>query len=176
MPRLDVGDSVHETLPTVWGEEVSIPDPDRLVHLQFRRYAGCPICNLHLRSIVGRLDEITAAGIREVIVFHSTPEAIAEYHEDLPLSVVADPDKELYRKFGVAAARRAVLDPRAWMSAVQGSVAMGTLRGAVGRDEDHFGLPADFLINTDALIIARKYGTHADDQWSVDELLGLAGG
>jgi hypothetical protein len=28
---------------------MQIPEPDRLVHLQFRRYAGCPICNMHLR-------------------------------------------------------------------------------------------------------------------------------
>jgi hypothetical protein len=30
------------------------PDSHHLIHLQFRRYAGCPICNLHLRSFVER--------------------------------------------------------------------------------------------------------------------------
>jgi hypothetical protein len=32
-------------------------------------------------------------------------------------------------------------------------------------------LPADFLIAPDGTVIAKKYGTHAYDQWSVDELL-----
>lgn len=33
------------------------------------------------------------------------------------------------------------------------------------------GLPADFLIAGDGTVLACKYGTHAYDQWSVDELL-----
>ena len=37
------------------------------------------------------------------------------------------------------------------------------------------GLPADFLIAPDGRTVARKYGRHAYDQWSVDELLDLAG-
>jgi hypothetical protein len=36
------------------------------------------------------------------------------------------------------------------------------------------GLPADFLIAGDGRVLARKYGAHAYDQWSVDDLLGLA--
>ena len=53
------------------GQPVVIPDPaGDFVHLQFRRFAGCPICNLHLRSIVRRYDEIRSHGIREVVVFH----------------------------------------------------------------------------------------------------------
>ena len=38
-----------------------------------------------------------------------------------------------------------------------------------------FGLPADFLIAPSGQIKAVKYGTHAYDQWSVDELIALAG-
>jgi len=36
------------------------------------------------------------------------------------------------------------------------------------------GLPADFLVAQDGRILALKYGVHANDQWSVDELLSLA--
>jgi hypothetical protein len=35
-------------------------------------------------------------------------------------------------------------------------------------------LPGDFLIDTDGRIVAQKYGVHAYDQWSVDELLAAA--
>ena len=34
--------------------------------------------------------------------------------------------------------------------------------------------PADFLIAQDGRVVASKYGTHADDQWSVDEVLTIA--
>jgi hypothetical protein len=38
----------------------------------------------------------------------------------------------------------------------------------------NLGLPADLLIAGDGRVVAVKYGTHAYDQWSVDELLGAA--
>ncbi len=52
------------------GLNVAVPDAhSKFTHLQFRRFAGCPICNLHLRSVVQRKSEIQNAGIREVIFF-----------------------------------------------------------------------------------------------------------
>src|ERR1700757_5043980 len=112
-PRLNVTGIAEET--------IAIPDPGgALTHLQFRRFAGCPICNLHLRSISERLDEITAAGIREVIVFHSTPAELRKYERDLPFSVVGDPDRKLYHRFGVEASAKAVLNPGAWRALPKG--------------------------------------------------------
>lgn len=35
----------------------------------------------------------------------------------------------------------------------------------------HSGLPADFLISKFGDILASHYGVHANDQWSVDEIL-----
>src|SRR2546428_76560 len=101
-------------LTTIAGAEVPVPDPDRLIHLQFRRFAGCPVCSLHLRSIVARHREIAAAGIREVVVFHSSAAELHKYTADLPLDVIADPTRTLYREFGVESGRRALLDPRGW--------------------------------------------------------------
>ncbi len=39
-----------------------------------------------------------------------------------------------------------------------------------------FGLPGDFLIAPSGRIKAVKYGTHAYDQWSADEMIALAKG
>ncbi len=36
------------------------------------------------------------------------------------------------------------------------------------------GLPADFLIAPDGSVLACKYGSHAYDQWSVDDILALS--
>ncbi|WBB48573.1 peroxiredoxin-like family protein [Verrucosispora sp. WMMA2044] len=159
-------------LTTITGQPVQIPDPDRLVHLQFRRFAGCPICNLHLRSITRRHDEIVAAGVREVAVFHSTAAAMQPYQGDLPFATIADPDRRLYVRFGVDASPWAVLHPRTWIAALRGVAAGNAAPPAQG--ESALGLPADFLIGTDGRVLAHKYGRHADDQWSVDELLHLA--
>jgi hypothetical protein len=34
----------------------------------------------------------------------------------------------------------------------------------------HLGLPADFITGSDGGILACKRGTHANDQWLVDEV------
>ncbi|MCX3291445.1 peroxiredoxin-like family protein [Streptomyces sp. NEAU-H22] len=168
-------------ITTVSGGTVTVPDPGRLVHLQFRRFAGCPVCHLHLRSVVRRHAEIEAAGVREVVVFHSSAEELLRHTADLPFAVVADPAKRLYAEFGVESAPRALLSPRAWGPVVAAVLRGGweVLRGRERPPAPHqpggrLGLPADFLIGSDGRILAAKYGEHVYDQWPVDELLRLA--
>jgi hypothetical protein len=43
------------TLESVTGGPIKLPDPNRLVHLQFRRFVDCPICNTHIASCAGVL-------------------------------------------------------------------------------------------------------------------------
>ena len=182
--RLDPGDTVPPLqLVAISGEPVSVPDPGQLVHLELRRFAGCPICNLHLRSVVQRKDELAAAGIKEVVVFHSTDEELRKYQAELPVAVIADPDKKLYAEFGVEKSPRAVLNPGAWPGVIRG---LGRTLGAAFRGKEKLppmapkngslGLPGDFLIAPDGHVIASKYGAHAYDQWTVDEVLELAKG
>jgi hypothetical protein len=168
-------------LTSVAGAAIELPDPAGLVHLQFRRFAGCPVCNLHLRSFARRHAELEAAGIREVVVFHSPPDELRGHVADLPFAVIGDPDRRLYRELGVESGRRALLDPRAW-----GTIVVAVLRGLVavvrGRERlpslaphgGRFGLPADFLIDPSGRILACKHGEHAADQWSVDQVLAEA--
>ena len=60
-----------------------------------------PVCNLHLRSIARRHDELLAAGNHEVAVFHSSAATMLEFQGQLPFAVIADPGKKLYAEFGV---------------------------------------------------------------------------
>ncbi|MCB9592122.1 MAG: AhpC/TSA family protein [Sandaracinaceae bacterium] len=171
-PVLDVGDRFPpRELPSLASGAVRIPDARRLVHLQLRRFAGCPICSLHLRSFTLRHDELLAAGVREVAVFHSSREELEKVHTDLPFAVVPDPDKHLYAELGVGTSPRAMLDPRAWMAAARAAGAWASKDPTAGMSDGSFGLPGDFLIAPDGTILALKRGVHADDQWSVDELL-----
>ncbi|MFE9169084.1 peroxiredoxin-like family protein [Streptomyces kebangsaanensis] len=179
---IEPGSTVDErSLTAVSGDQVAVPDSDRLIHLQFRRFAGCPVCNLHLRSVVRRHREIEAAGVREVVVFHSPAEELVPHTTDLPFAVVADPARRLYAEFGVERSPRALLSPRAWGPVVR-AVLSGVWNVVRGREHlpsisphgGRLGLPADFLIAPDGRVRAAKYGEHVYDQWSVDELLELA--
>ena len=85
-------------------------------------FAGLPaVCNLHLQSIVRRHDDIVAAGIREVVFFHSPADVLVKYTADLPFPTIADPDKRYHKQFGVESSPRAVLHPRAWGAAIRGT-------------------------------------------------------
>jgi peroxiredoxin len=172
---MDAGDVLtRHDLVTIHGDPVPIPDAERLVHLQFRRYAGCPVCNLHLRSIAARHDDIVAAGIREVAVFHSSLETMLDLQGRLPFAAIADPAKVLYNEFGVGTmSPLAALNPRSWRAAARALTQAESLRGATGRGEEHMGLPAEFLIAPDGRILAAKYGKYTDDHWAVDDLLQL---
>ncbi|HEX4301292.1 MAG TPA: peroxiredoxin-like family protein [Rhizomicrobium sp.] len=179
--KLSRGDRIAvRPLTTAFGPLIALPDAARLTHLQFRRFAGCPICNLHLRSFTRRIVEIAAAGIAEVVVFHSTAEEMRRYEADLPFAVIGDPDFKLYREFGVEAAPRALANPRAILAIARTLVPVaaqllrtGRLAANLNPHGGRLGLPADFLIAPSGLVVAAKYGEHADDQWNVDELLEL---
>ncbi|GGN87515.1 alkyl hydroperoxide reductase [Actinoplanes lobatus] len=163
------------------GAPVPVPDPVRMVHLQLRRFAGCPICHLHLRSFVRRHTEIESAGILEVVVFHSTVEELRPHVADLPFPAVADPQRHLYRRFGAEPSVRSLVDPRVYPSIVR-AVTVGTVEFLRGRARPpsrtptggRLGLPADLLFAPGGDVVARKNGVHADDQWTVDEVLELA--
>lgn len=173
MHKINPSDVVEpRILESIHGEHVRIPHPTRLTHLQFRRFAGCPMCNLHIQSFIARHDELVARGIEEVAVFHSSQRAMKKYHASAPFCLIADPMKSLYRAFGVDTSIWSVLHPKAWPAALKGVFSQGV--GLPSRDESPFGLPADFLIDSGGRVLAAKYGEHAYDQWSVDELLALA--
>jgi peroxiredoxin len=171
--------SRHELFPareleTLRSGRVRVPDPRRLVHLQLRRFAGCPICSLHLRSFARRHAELVSAGIVEVAVFHSSAKDLSRVHLDQPFAVVPDPKKELYAELGVGTSAAAMLHPKVWAAAARALGSGAGAHAAVGGGDGSLGLPGDFLIEPDGRIVACYRGKHADDQWSVDDVLDAA--
>jgi peroxiredoxin len=111
------------------------------------------------------------------VVFHSSAKALRRYQADLPFAVVADPGRKLYQEFGVGNSVRGMLNRdvvRAVGRSMRQTRSARSVVGSLGLTENHLGMPADFLIAPDGAVVARKYGEHADDQWSVDELIKLA--
>ena len=174
-PPVTVGSSFERReLPTLSGAVLSIPDPHRLVHLQLRRFAGCPICSLHLREFTRRHEELLAAGVLEVAVFHSSATELRKAQTGLPFAVVPDPDRSLYAELGVGSSPRAVLHPRAWLAAARALASRASADPSAGAKDGSLGVPGDFLITPGGRIAAMQIGRHADDGWSVDEVLAHA--
>jgi peroxiredoxin len=173
MPKIPTGTVLPPTvLQTFRGETITIPSGGtELLHLQFRRFAGCPICNTHLRGFIKRAEDIKSAGVREIVFFHSSAKELVKHQTGLPFASVPDPGKTHYRAFGVETSLAGAMHPKALWAVLQSLV-----RGKMGLNMEHgpFGLPADFLISPAGKVLAVKYGTHAYDQWEVDELLAIA--
>ncbi len=171
--KLSVGNTIRsrEVESIVSGYTTVIPHPTHTTHIQFRRFAGCPICNLHLQSFITRWNELDDAGIAEIVVFHSSKENLLKHHASAPFPLIADPTKSLYKEFGVERSLRSLAHPRSWVPAIKGLLKHGASLPGIG--ESPLGLPADFLIHPNGKIAKMKYGQHANDQWSVDELLAL---
>jgi peroxiredoxin len=167
--KFKAGDMLPKSvMQAVTGEAISLPDAKRLVHLQFRRFVDCPICNTHIAELRRRARETEAAGIKEVIVFHSSPKSIRSYQKDVPFLMVGDPKKTIYKEFGVETSL-GFISLKAWeprCAVWRMVISPCDLPGG-----GPLGLPADFLIAPSGRINAVKYGA---DQWSVDELLTLA--
>lgn len=162
------------TTKTIRDEPVSLPDPSApIVHLQFRRFAGCPVCNFHLLTLARRRDEIQGAGIHQIVLFHSSAQEMLKYQAQLPFDCIADPERRIYRQYGVETSMRALLHPRVLLNGARWVLA--ARRFYRKAENGILGLPADFLV-ANGRLSAVKYGAHADDHWDVDELLGLAGG
>jgi peroxiredoxin len=159
---------------TIHGEAVSVPDRHaHYVHLQFRRFAGCPVCNFHLLNLSKRHAEIKQAGIHQVVFFHSSRDEMLRYQAQLPFDCVADAGKKYFRVFGVETSVFALLNPRVLWSGLRWILTSGRFYDKA--ENGVLGLPADFLIDPQGLVVACKYGVHADDHWDADELLRLAG-
>lgn len=167
LPKLD--------LTNIHGQQVSVPAEGTWTHLQFRRFAGCPICNVHLQTFIARYDEIVSEGIAEVVVFHSSDAELLPYQGQFPFDVIGDPKKVLYKQFGVEASISAFFSLKAWGASMRGLAIRDKPKMVMMPEGGPTGLPADFLVAPDGSVGAVHYGTHAYDQWSVDDMLKLHG-
>ena len=162
-PRRVVVDLEHRT----W----RIPH-DGMLYLQFRRFAGCPICNLHTAALAARVGELHEAGIQPLAIFASTREAMLPYQGSLPFPTAPDLERSLYRAYGVESSVGAAIAPKAWMDAL---VDLG--KGIAPPHPERMGAamihPADFLIAEDGEIVACHYGEDPHDSWTVDDVLDL---
>jgi hypothetical protein len=76
------------------------------------------------------------------------------------------------RRFAVERSAFAIVHPRVIGAALRGLVVAPSNPFAGGAEQG--GLPADFFLDSSGTIQAVRYGQHADDQWSVEDVLALA--
>lgn len=139
--------------------------------LVFLRYYGCPLCQLDIHEYAENYEKITKKGDQILVVLQSDPVKLAEQigPDDLPFDIICDPDRKLYKKFGVKHA----LTPL-------GMLGTGTLPKLLKAKKMGFShgeyegvetqLPALIVVGQNRKVKYRKYYKSADAAPDADEL------
>ncbi|MDE3133416.1 MAG: AhpC/TSA family protein [Acidobacteriota bacterium] len=174
--RLTSGTVAPEfTAASVRGSRVSLDNlRGGAVLLKFYRFAACPICNLHLRELSLRHDELAAAGLTVVVLYHSPLERIErEQGHALPFELVADPDKRIFEAYGVEASLKGMFSRAVARDYVR-AMGAGHFSRPLGHEGGIQGHPADFLVGPDGVIRYVHYGSDYADTLRVDAILQAA--
>ena len=153
------------------GQSHSLADfQGRKLMLSFYRYASCPLCNLRLRQLIQKYEELQARGLHLLAFFQSPAESIQLYagRQEAPFPVIPDPDRVVYRAYGVESSLSGF---------IKGGVHLRTLVRATragfrpGRMEGSLTLvPADFLIGPDQRVVRSYYGRDIADHIPLREI------
>lgn len=96
----------HFTLPDASGKVVSLADSLKKgpVVVTFYRGSWCPYCNLQLRAIQSRLNEIHSLGAELIAISPQVPDGSIEAKEvdELGFVVLSDQDAKVASQYGVA--------------------------------------------------------------------------
>lgn len=159
------------TATTHRGETLSLEQfKGKKVWLAFFRYASCPLCNLHINSIIKRYDEVEKAGIVFLPVFQSSAEEVRKYAggQSLPFSILCDPSQELYEMYEVNSSYKGFVSVsvlRKMANALVAGFLPGKMQGDISR------LPSDLLISENGDIIWRYDGQDIGDHAELEFIL-----
>jgi thioredoxin-dependent peroxiredoxin len=150
---------------TLRGERISLADRlDQPLWLAFFRFASCPLCNFRIHQLVGQWpDRFAHRKFRMLGVFQSPAEKLDTYvskHEP-QFTVVANPEMDLYRLYGVESSIKGAFSGQVMKSMVGAAKAGLPLMGAP--DGPSFRIPADFLIAPGGTIHTVFYGSNMAD-------------
>ena len=158
-------------LPGLDGSDVALEDyRGRKLLLAFFRYGACPLCNLRMTFLIDAYPRWKAKGLDVVAVFESPAERLLETvaSTPIPFPVIPDPDRALYKQYGVTASWLGyligALRIRSFSAAFKRGFRPGKGEGAISQ------LPAEFLIGPDQTIARAYYGKDIGDHLPLEEI------
>lgn len=151
---------------------------EKNVLITFLRPAWCPICNVRTYELINSYKEMKAKGIEIIAVYPSSEKELQGYVKDMniPFLVIADPDEELFKLYGVersAAKYKRTLKEKKALKKIKKGQELYKKNG-----NDYGGLrevaapliPADFLINQSKSIEVAHYGDFIGDHFALDDV------
>jgi len=174
--KLKVGTSAPQfEAIDIYGNTVSLSSHNKSkIFLAFMRYAGCPVCNFRMHELIEKFDSLKSLGFDLIVVYESEPATLKEYliERKVPFSVIGDPKRKLYKKFGVESSFGKTLK-----SAFKKQTYTAKREGSKGnshkpkREGKLTSIPADFIISRDGMIEIAHYGKSISDHFPLNYIL-----
>jgi len=154
------------------GETFDLAAPrDKPLVLAFFRYASCPLCNLRVHELIENYDYLKEK-VEILLIFQSPKEKIVQYvgKQNIPYRVFPDPQRVLYRLYGVESSWLGFVKAwsvkiiRVFKAVIKERYLPGTVEGEIHR------IPADFILDTNNMILKAYYGSDIGDHLPLEEL------
>jgi len=168
---LRIGDPAPAVvLEALDGTRLDCGKPGGPAVVSFTRYAGCPVCQLHVGRMAAAMAELRARSCGVFVVFQSAPDHLRAAMADWKpgFSAVADPTASLYDAFGAGASLAGYLHPGSLLALGRATMA-GKWHGRFeGREMQ---MPADFVVDPGGRIALAHYGKNVGDDVPAAALL-----
>ncbi|SHJ70798.1 Peroxiredoxin [Reichenbachiella agariperforans] len=159
----------------IYGNPVSLADyRGKRVLLSFFRDVSCPFCNLRVRDLSKRREELEKMGLHMILFFESSAEVLNSsllHKKASPIPLIGDPKKQVYGQYGIEASALKMMKTFFQSGAVSAMKEGATIEVPKTKDKSTMTLiPADFLIDTDQKIHTAHYGAHIRDHITIADL------
>lgn len=161
----------HFSITDVFGNVINTEEyKNKKILLSFYRYQSCPLCNLRINKIIQKYPLYKEKNLEIISFFHSPQESMLEFMDkhDCPFPIIADPDKKMYKQYGVESSFLKLLIGSANLKMVKEAFQKGFYPGKV--DGDKKTVPADFLIDENFTIKKAFYGSHIGDHIPFEDI------
>ncbi len=160
----------------IFGNTVNLAQiQNQKIILSFFRYATCPMCNVQIAKIMQQKEYFEKNNLKVIAVFESSAESLMEYivdRHDFHFTILADPNRELYRMYGVKPSWLKTLKTLSLkglenilLALKKGYKIISKVEGTVNQ------IPADFLIDEDKIIRIAHYGDSVVDHYPLENFL-----
>lgn len=157
------------------GQRVEINNNNgKKILLSFFRYSGCPWCNLAIYRLTQMTPDLEAQGVKVICFVQSTREDIVNnvvnrHDPKPPFTIVPDPNKEVYSLYAVEeSALKYFTSLKKAPEWIYSSYKLHFRQPKV--DGSVTLVPAQFLIDSDGILIKVHYGTDYADDMTYSEI------
>lgn len=154
------------------GKKTEVPVAGKWTFVSFHRFAACPFCVLRTHELIKASTSFSENNIEIISLWPSSEKNMKKFigSNNTPFSLIADPEKKIYKKYGVTKSSMLSLIKLF----IRPALLINTLKHMyinMKIDSRPDLLPAEFLINPEGKITIAHYGQHYGDHLPIPEII-----